>query len=80
MQVEVQVDDEDGTSLAVTEPAVTALWPKRPVDVLHPRQSVYLTLARSIAIRDARGALIRWRDRRRGEQSRWVGLSYNVVV
>jgi hypothetical protein len=30
--VEVQVFDEDGTSLALTEPDVVALWPRMPVE------------------------------------------------
>jgi hypothetical protein len=79
-RVEVQVFDEAGTSLAIAEPDVTALWPKMPVEYLHAGQALYLTLNRSVATRDARGALIRARDDRNGEQSRWAGLSYNRVV
>ncbi len=79
-KIEVQVFDADGTSLAVTEPDVTALWPMMPVDYLHVGQSLYLTLNRSHSTRDARGALIEWHDGRRAQQSRWVGLSYNRVV
>jgi hypothetical protein len=79
-KTEVQVFDEDGNSLAKSEPDVTALWPKMPIEYLHVGQSLYLTLNRSLATRDARGTLIRWHDNRKAEQSRWVGLSYNRVV
>ncbi len=79
-KVDVQVFDEDGMSLALSEPDVTSLWPKMPVERLHLGQSLYLTLNRSAATRTPHGALIRWRDGRKEEQSRWVHLSYNRVV
>jgi hypothetical protein len=79
-KVDVQVYDVDGQSLAVAEPDVTALWPKMPVERLHVGQSLYLTLNQSMATRDVRSTLVRWRDGRRGEQSRWVSLSYNRVT
>ncbi|ROP32814.1 hypothetical protein EDD30_5762 [Couchioplanes caeruleus] len=78
-QVNVQVFDEDGKSLELTEPDVSALWPKMPVRELHPNQSLYLTLTRSLATRDARQALVRWHDRRRGQQSSMIPLSYNRI-
>lgn len=79
-KVEVQVFDEAGTSLALTEPDVTALWPKMPVDYLHRDQSLYLTLNRSGETRTARSALLRWHDRRTGEQSVWASLSHHRVT
>jgi hypothetical protein len=80
-QVEVQVFDEDGTSLEVSEgPSVSALWPKMPVQHIHPGQSLYLTLSMSLETRDPKGALIRWHDGRRTQQSRWIALSYHRVL
>jgi hypothetical protein len=79
-KVSVQVFDGDGQSLALTEPDVTALWPTMPVEKLHVGHSLYLTLNQSIATRDPRGAEMKWRDGRRGEQSLWVSLSYNRVL
>ena len=79
-KVEVQVFDEDGASLAIAEPDVTALWPKMPVEYLHRDQALYLTLNRSMGTRTARGALIRWHDGRKGEQSVWTSLSYHRVA
>jgi len=78
--IEVQVFDENGMSLAITEPDITALWPKMPIDRLHVGQSLYLTLNRSAGTAPARLTLINWHDGRRGEQSRSVALSYNRVV
>ncbi|MFC3741160.1 hypothetical protein [Paractinoplanes deccanensis] len=78
-KVEVQVFDEDGQSLELAEADVAALWPKMPVEYLHKDQSLYLTLNRSPETRDARGALIRWNDGRRRQQSVWVNLSYHRV-
>jgi hypothetical protein len=79
-KVDVQVFDTDGQSLALAEPDVTALWPKMPIEKLHVGQSLYLTLNQSMATRDARSALVRWEDGKSGEQSRWIGLSYNRVT
>jgi hypothetical protein len=42
----VEVFDQEGSPLAEGS---TALWPKMPVEVLHVGQSLYLTLAASIA-------------------------------
>jgi hypothetical protein len=79
-KVEVEVFDEDGGSLAIAEPDLTALWPKMPVEYLHKDQALYLTLNRSHETRTARGALMRWHDGRRGAQSVWASLSYHRVA
>jgi hypothetical protein len=51
-QVEVQVFDEDGTSLELSEgPSVLVLWPRMPVQHIHPGQSLYLTLSMSLETR-----------------------------
>jgi hypothetical protein len=79
-QVDVQVFDEEGTSLAIEEPDITKLWPKMPVEKLHVGQSLYLTLNLSQGSPAVRGALIKWKDGKSDEQERWVGLSYNRVT
>jgi hypothetical protein len=76
--VEVQVFDEDGKSLAMAEPDVTALWPKMPVEYLHPGQSLYLTLNRSKKTRTARGALTRCAMA--GKVSSRVGLASHTIA
>jgi hypothetical protein len=75
--VEVQVFDDAGTSLEVTEPSVSSLWPKMPVQWLHAGQTIYLTLNRSAATKQAKGTLIRWHDGRKAQQSEWIWLSYH---
>lgn len=79
-KVEVQLFDDDGTSLELGDPSVSALWPRMPLGWLHPEESLYLTLNRSLGTRDPRAALIRWDDGRRSQQSRWVWLSYRRVT
>ena len=78
-QVEVQVFDEDGQSLALADADVTALWPKMPVEYLHKDQALYLTLSLGLSTRDPRSALIRWHDGRKGEQSVSASLSYHRI-
>jgi hypothetical protein len=78
-QVDVQVFDEDGKSLELAEPGVSALWPKMPIQELLSNQSIYLTLNRSLETRDARQALVRWYDRRSNQQSSMISLSYNRI-
>ncbi|MEK8109275.1 hypothetical protein NKG94_40425 [Micromonospora sp. M12] len=78
-QVDVQVFDEDGNSLELAEPDISALWPKMPIGELQPNQSLYLTFNRSLSTRDARQALVRWHDRRRSQQSSMIPLSYHRI-
>jgi hypothetical protein len=58
--VSVEVFDQDGRPLAE---GLTALWPKMPVEILHVGQSLYLTLATSIAELPPTRAVIRWYDK-----------------
>ncbi|PRY17714.1 hypothetical protein CLV70_14916 [Pseudosporangium ferrugineum] len=77
--VDVQTFDEDGRSLDLTDPVVSALWPRMPITRLHNGQSLYLTLNRSIETPRAVSALIRWHDGRSDQQIRSVDLSYHRV-
>jgi hypothetical protein len=79
-KIEVEVLDEDGTPLTVAEPDLTALGPTMPVERLHVGQSLYMTLNDNLGSPTPRGAVIRWHDRRRNQQSRFVDLSYNRVL
>ena len=74
--VTVKVFDQDGKPWAE---GLTALWPKMPVEILHPEQSLYLTLIGVDQLAPTQ-AVIRWHDNRRGEQSLPVSLSYHRVV
>ncbi|MFI5935941.1 hypothetical protein [Actinoplanes sp. NPDC051494] len=51
-KVDVQAFDGDGMSLELTDPDVSALWPRMPFNRLHNGQSPYLTLSRGIETRD----------------------------
>ncbi|WP_123827035.1 hypothetical protein [Micromonospora globispora] len=74
--VRVLVNDDGGQDYTNE---VGALWPRQPVAVVHPGQTLQLKLERTLAHNRPGSLLVRWRDGRRGRQEREFWLTYHQV-